>query len=378
MNKFKNNEPIFIVGSPRSGTTLLSAMLGSHSRLYCGPETQFFNKIANSKLKKINSDDDWYQKASNILCEITLSGQVVVELFGENQSSIVKYLNDQPRNKKSLLESLCRNNAHKNGKARWIEKTPNHILHLAEIRSMYPAAKIIRIMRDPRDSAKSMIDLPWTTESFIENSYLWKKWYEQSEGFLNTDNQSLTVKFEDLLCKSQNVLTKICKFIGEDFEEGMLDTKASAKLVISKGEPWKNQVGQSLDTKKVATWKKKLDHEDINFADRFFKQVLSLYGYEFTSHNVKELLFYPYYGPSTILKNEELIKSVTIHKGHVLSVGNDYFCQKLLILNTVNPSNSSYLKLILLLCLRKLLFQKTYLSKVGSSKLLNILSSKLP
>jgi hypothetical protein len=376
--KKSNHDPIFIVGSPRSGTTLLSAMLGSHSRLYCGPETQFFNKIANRKLEDIINDDDWDRKASKILCEITLSKQLVVELFGENENSIAKYLNDKPKNKKSLLESLCRNNADKNGKARWIEKTPNHILHLAEIRSMYPESKIIRIMRDPRDSAKSMIYLPWTTESFIENSYLWKKWYDESEEFLNTDNQSLTVKFEDLLCESKNVLTKICNFIGEDFEEGMTDTMASAKLVISKGEPWKNQVGQSLDTKRVATWKTKLNQEEISFSDRFFKKVLNIYEYEFTTHKIQELVFYPYYGPDTILKNEGLIKSITIDKDNVLSVGSNYFCQKLLILNTVNPSSSSHAKLILLLCLRKLLFQKTYLSTVGSSKLLSILSNKLP
>jgi len=46
----RNSQPVFIVGSPRSGTTFLSAMLSNHSRLCCGPETQFFNKLDTEKL----------------------------------------------------------------------------------------------------------------------------------------------------------------------------------------------------------------------------------------------------------------------------------------------------------------------------------------
>ena len=53
------NKPIFIVGAPRSGTTLLSAILGSHSRIACGPETQFFSKLNLPALSSAAEDSYW-------------------------------------------------------------------------------------------------------------------------------------------------------------------------------------------------------------------------------------------------------------------------------------------------------------------------------
>jgi hypothetical protein len=60
-----------------------------------------------------------------------------------------------------MLESLAATSASAAGKARWVEKTPNHLLYLEEIRRYYPSAFILRIVRDPRDVALSLTGVPF-------------------------------------------------------------------------------------------------------------------------------------------------------------------------------------------------------------------------
>ena len=71
-----------------------------------------------------------------------------------------------------------------NQKQLWVEKTPNHILHLAMMRRLYPAAKVVRIVRDPRDSALSMADrLPWASDFALDNAYLIQDWHRKKSAF---------------------------------------------------------------------------------------------------------------------------------------------------------------------------------------------------
>jgi Sulfotransferase family len=51
----QRQQPIFMVGCPRSGTTLLASFLGVHSRLICGPETEFFTGLQIAKISAAQS-----------------------------------------------------------------------------------------------------------------------------------------------------------------------------------------------------------------------------------------------------------------------------------------------------------------------------------
>lgn len=275
-----NNEPIFIVGSPRSGTTLLSAMLNNHKRLCCGPETQFFNKINLKKLRKHLSSDDWIENSISLLCDISLSNQSVLELFGFSNNDIFNYLSNRTASVNSVLESLCHNFALKNNKERWIEKTPNHLLHLITIRDLYPKAKIIRIIRDPRDSSISIAKLPWSHNNLYLNCKLWKKWYEISESFFENDNNNLTLKYESLVNNPKKELESICNYIDEEFSLELLDTSNSSSQIISNNEPWKKQVGKPLDRSRLYIWKNVLNNKEKSFVNAYFYSILKRFNYE--------------------------------------------------------------------------------------------------
>lgn len=252
--------PIFIVGPPRSGTTLLAAMIASHSSIACGPETHFFSRLSDSALGAAVGDRQWPHRATELLRDLKLAGQSVLHIYGLGAHDVRQYLRRREPSASAMLEALTSVHASALGKERWAEKTPNHILHVTRIRREYPAARIIRILRDPRDVALSASQkLPWTSTALLANCDIWNKWTTATNTFFLGDELSMTVYFEDFIAYPEHELRRITLFCGEAFEEAMLDPGQAARLLSTPGEPWKQQVAAPLDKSRAFAWKRSLD-----------------------------------------------------------------------------------------------------------------------
>lgn len=276
-----SREPIFIVGAPRSGTTLLSAMLDNHSSLCCGPESQFFNKLNIKAVNEAFLKPNWPKLAFDEVVKITLADNRVVDLYEVNSTDYIRYLESHGAKLQTLLEGIMVPFMIKNEKQRWVEKTPDHILKLKLIRDLYPKSPIIRIIRDPRDSILSMARLPWTSHSFVENALIWKRWYLESERFLDTDTSSLTVRYEDLVDQPTVTLRQICRFIGEKFEPSMMDTSRSGLNVSTNNEPWKDMVNKPLSSGRKYRWKLELKDSHQSFSNFYLGRILKKHGYDY-------------------------------------------------------------------------------------------------
>lgn len=279
--RIENTErPIFVVGGSRSGTSLLAAMLNAHSQIACGSETQILRTTSSSKLISILSDDCWPNRAVDHLMTITLAEQRVVDNFGSTRGELNEYLRGCEPSVKALFEAICLVYARKQGKPRWAEKTPRHLLYLNQIRKAFPKGLVIRIVRDPRDSALSMRQLPWASNDFLPNFYLCCQWFGVSNQFFERDSLSLTVVYEDLIKQPENELRKICVFIGEEFEGGMLETARSGQSVVTKNEPWKKQVTGVLDPSRLLRWKRELANDQVRASELIGRYWLSYFSYE--------------------------------------------------------------------------------------------------
>lgn len=274
-------EPIFIVGAPRSGTTLLAALLSGHSRIACGPETHFFNKIGVHRLRQAVRDCSWPNKAVDTILSLTLAGQKVNELFEVSDDEIQSFLSNCKPSIQAMLESLTALYAQKSGKLRWAEKTPNHLLFLKVIRQEFLNSPIIRIIRDPRDSAISITQkLPWASKSLIANCYLWDEWFQKSNLFFERDRLSLTICYENLVLDPVKEMKRICYFIGEDFEQEMLDTTKTSKYVSTPKEAWKSQVANSLTLTRTFVWQKELSPNEQNISTFCCYAGIEKFGYK--------------------------------------------------------------------------------------------------
>ncbi len=280
-----SNEPIFIVGAPRSGTTLLAAVLAAHSRLSCGPETHFFRRLAGVDAAQLVADEGWPETAVAFITAITHSGftghesKRLLEKYQLDPVALQAYLQAQPPSIPAILGSVTEQYMQRQGKQRWAEKTPDHLLYLPLIRQHFPNSPIVRIMRDPRDVALSLTKVPWGAKSFLEALLFWRQWDVASESFFHHDRLSYTLYFEALMAAPQDEVQKLCAFIGEPYEETMLDTSRTARDVNSRNVPWKANVSQPFDPSRAGAWRTGLTAVQVQLAEALLGDRLAAYGY---------------------------------------------------------------------------------------------------
>ena len=106
----------------------------------------------------------------------------------------------------------------------WGEKTPGHIFYWPAIKQCFPNAKLIHLVRDGRDVARSLVTArfgPVTLDIAAKNWVKYIKAFEVIEENTNTDN-FLQVKYEDLIDDPERILSEICGLLTVEYSSEML------------------------------------------------------------------------------------------------------------------------------------------------------------
>ncbi len=217
--------PIFILGVPRSGTTLLRALLDSHSAIACGPETPWLGghqPRSVMSLWKALRDEPWgFCKSFNMPSEVPTAAA------------------------RQFVSTLMTEYATARGKSRWAEKTPDNALHVGFLAALFPEAKFIHLVRDGLDVAMSTsvvavhrrgiskfleqriglgATAPTAPNSTLSAVLRWKHWNTVVEESLREAKvESIRVSYERLVSEPESTLRDVLGFVGEDFEPAMLD-----------------------------------------------------------------------------------------------------------------------------------------------------------
>jgi sulfotransferase family protein len=301
--------PIFVVGVARSGTTLLAAMLSAHPRLDCGPESRFFARYRHLDARarrRLLDPAEWPEPAVDLLASLRNQGHPVVELFGLTEAQVRAHLASRPPALATILEALTVLHAEQAGKPRWIEKTPRHLLMTDLLRRLWPQAPIVRIVRDPRDVAVSLSAMPFAKESVVGNLVRIDQDDRASRHRIAADPLAMTLRYEDLVSEPARELGRVCAFLGEAFEPGMLDARASAAGVVGAHEWWKESVSGPLTTTSVGRWRREMSADAQRFAALHLAGFIREHGYEDARDAMGELAVVPVadaVGPS----NERLL-----------------------------------------------------------------------
>ena len=215
-----SKSPIFVVGCPRSGTTLLYHMLLSAGNFAIyRAETHVFNVLiphfgnlahlpARTRLI-----DEWLE--TDYFRATGLSADVLRPL-----------LLKQARSGGDFLRTIMQSVAQHQGMNRWSECTPEHILHIPEIKREIPDAKVIHIVRDGRDVALSLDrqgwirTLPWDKQHSLLAAGLYWEYVVRTGRHLGEKIRPdyLEVSFERLVADPAAELRGVSEFIGQTLD----------------------------------------------------------------------------------------------------------------------------------------------------------------
>ena len=220
---------IFLVGCPRSGTTIFQSLLAAHSEIISFPETKIFQYALWDKFVD-KLPERLYQFFNN-----EINRPKFLQGFSESQ-----LMSDNIRWFLCILDGL----ALEESKNVWAEKTPEHIFFIPEILSFLPYAKFIHITRNGLDTIASMYAATrmsqnklWGGEWSLE--YCIKRWKTCNliTKIYENNPQHLVVKYEDLLADKVAVLRACCEFIEIEYDDIMLDNYKSEALKLGLNMP---------------------------------------------------------------------------------------------------------------------------------------------
>ena len=283
-----------IVGSPRSGTTLLRLMLDAHPELAIPPETGFLTlseKLSgrgNRLRKKVFQAVINYSEPASSWPDF----DIPEEAFWAALTEITPFtISDGFR-------TFYRLYATRRGKARWGDKTPIYSHHLNAIRRILPEARFIHIIRDGRDVALSLRRMWFSPGWEIETQALyWVDYVRAARRAGVGCNDYLEVRYEELVLNTKETLERVCAHIGLTFEAAMLNyyQQATERLkehkgrVRSDGTPWLTQqqrfqqqqrATQPPDAACVFSWKRTMDPDERKSFDLVAGDLLKELGYE--------------------------------------------------------------------------------------------------
>lgn len=221
-----NERPIFMIGAERSGTTLVMALLGCHSRIAV-PEvvwyyTRFypylhtygdlsveenFRTLANEMVFGLKTPF-WGMKVNprTILDEVIALApeRSFAGLYAAMHMRFAQYCN----------------------KPRWGEKTPHNLYFVDAMHRDFPNAQFIYITRDGRDSCVDYMESSFGPTNIYCAAHSWKRCWNAVKEWrkpLTDKGLWMDVRYEDLVRRPEEVMRGVCAFLGEDFEEGMFD-----------------------------------------------------------------------------------------------------------------------------------------------------------
>jgi len=121
--------------------------------------------------------------------------------------------------------------------------------------------------------------MPWGPRTWPEALLWWRQFDDASAAFFASDPQSYTLRYEDLVRAPREELSRLCRFLGEEFEEQMLDTSTTGRQLNSRGVPEKARVSQPIDASRIEVWKSELSQRDNRLAESLLGDRLRAFAY---------------------------------------------------------------------------------------------------
>lgn len=271
------HDPLFIVGSERSGTTLLRLMLTSHPAIAVPPEGDFLTRMRSDAPTSPAQQQAFVQAFLSIeKCrEWGLSAVLLTEGIAMMKPQTWSELAAVP-----YWTWLAVNYPTAN---RWGDKNPSHIHRLPRLLNLYPGARIIHIIRDGRDVAASWMNVPFGPSDASSAAMKWGRAVQAGlTAARQHPGQVLSVHYEALVCEPESTLRDICAFLGENFSHEMMgyaDQNQQRALVPRHRLSWHRNTLRPPDPSRIGRWRSVLTPSQVASFEQSAGEVLSMLDY---------------------------------------------------------------------------------------------------
>jgi hypothetical protein len=279
------NPYLFIVGCPRSGTTLLRRILDAHSRIAITRETHWI--------------PGFFEKRDGLTPEGLITPELIPKLFEHSKFDKLGIAHEQlealimssePVSYATFVTTIFSLYGEAQGKPLVGDKTPGYVRNLRTLHALWPRARFVHLIRDGRDVCLSAINwkekanslgkrfATWS-EDQVSTAAVWWKWHValgRETGHELGPDLYYEIRYESLVFDSAKECKALCKFLDVPYEESMLRFHEGR----TKSEP-------GLDAKKswlpitsgLRDWRRQMSAEDVERFEAVAGDLLEELGY---------------------------------------------------------------------------------------------------
>lgn len=269
-------KPFFVVGNPRSGTTLLRFILSRHPRLHVPAETGFLPFLPHHGQRPLS-----LQQVRVLLDRIGRLNYEWRDLVRDAKSF---YETLREPTLCHALDALYRRKVAQEGAraARWGDKTPTYVRYIPELNQIFPRAQFIHVIRDARDVTLSAMKKWGRDRWYMDSYYLLKNWSrnvtsgrQAGEGL--PSGRYLEVRYEALVSDPPAAVSRLCDFLDEDMHPAMLQHTRLAREKIGPGGHV--EVRRPITASSVGRWKEAMSSFNRKLSFRIVGSTLEEFGY---------------------------------------------------------------------------------------------------
>lgn len=233
------SSPVFVIGSPRSGTSALSWALAQHPGMWTSEESDFIQLLFGY---------GHMQRAYRIACERPDGGWLIKNTVGYAEFCARLGIG---------IDQLFSSRA---GGRRWIDSSPGYTLMASELALMLPKARFLHLVRDGRAVVNSMInshfEIDWA-QDFEQACFTWAHYIDRGLDFEKLQPERvLRVSHSHLVSEPESTCAEIISFLGEppDPRPGAFLREGRINSSYDNNVPQDIRVPKSLERLKDSPW----------------------------------------------------------------------------------------------------------------------------
>jgi hypothetical protein len=268
--------PFFILGAPRSGTSLLSRMLDSHPAIAVPDETKIFETFL--PLLPLYGDLREPRRLRRLVEDI-LGWRWMRRLPGLPAADAVVERVARP-DLGAVFAAVLDSWSQGQGKAHWGEKTPSNLYYWADIHAAFPHATVVHVLRDGRDVAISQIRAPFGPKTMVSAAERWNFFVAgvRALGQRLGPERYREIRYEDLLASPRETIETILTLVGEPFDPAVLRFHQRQRPVGTDPINDRN-IQRPLQVTNSGKWGREISPRDLEIFEAIAGPTLDACGY---------------------------------------------------------------------------------------------------